>query len=88
MIKVKFLTMLREIVGERTIETEKKETIILLVQHLCQKFGEKFSEAVLDEKGSLKEHVRILLNGKEVNSPDTKINDGDTVLMFVPVAGG
>ena len=85
---MKFLTMLREIVGEGTIETEKKETISLLIEHLCQKYGEKFSEAVLDENGSLKEHVRIMLNGKEVNSPDTRISDGDTVLMFVPVAGG
>ncbi len=88
MIKVKFLTLLREIVGEGAIETEKKETISLLIEHLCQKYGKKFSDAILEEKGSLKEHVKIFLNGKEVNSPDKRINEGDTILMFVPVAGG
>ncbi|WXG42069.1 MAG: MoaD/ThiS family protein [Candidatus Freyarchaeum deiterrae] len=88
MIKVKFLTMLRDIVGEGTIETEKKETIQLLIDYLCQKYGERFREVVIDEKGSLREYVRVMLNGKEANNPQGKINDGDTVSIFVPIAGG
>ncbi|MBS7251485.1 MAG: MoaD/ThiS family protein [Candidatus Freyarchaeota archaeon] len=88
MIKVKFLTMLREIVGEAVIETEKKENIALLTQHLCQKYGKKFREAVLDEKGQIRNYVRFLINGKEASDPETKINDGDTIVMFLPVAGG
>ncbi len=88
MIKVKFLTMLREIVGEAVIETERKENIALLTQHLCQKYGEKFREAVLDEKGTIRKYVRFLINGKEAGNPETKINDGDTIVMFLPVAGG
>nr|MDO8080909.1 MoaD/ThiS family protein [Candidatus Freyarchaeota archaeon] len=88
MIKVKFLTMLRDIVGEGNIETEKRENIQLLIEYLCQKYGERFRQAVLDEKGSLKKYVRIMLNGKEVNSPEKEIENGDTVLIFVPIAGG
>ncbi|MGQ9721621.1 MAG: MoaD/ThiS family protein [Candidatus Jordarchaeum sp.] len=88
MIEVKFLTMLREIVGMGTIEIERKETIPLLIEYLCKKYGKKFSEAIVDEKGSLKEHVRIMLNGKEVKNLDARINEGDTVLIFVPIAGG
>jgi MoaD family protein len=88
MIKVKFLTMLRDIVGEGTIETEKKENIQSLIEYLCQKYGERFRQAVLDEKGSLRNYVRVMLNGKEVNNPEREIDDGDTVLIFVPIAGG
>jgi MoaD family protein len=80
--------MLRDIVGEGTIETEKKETVQLLIDYLCQKYGERFREAVLDKEGTLRKYVRIMLNGKEANSPEKQINDGDTVLIFVPIAGG
>ncbi|MEM2144779.1 MAG: MoaD/ThiS family protein [Candidatus Jordarchaeaceae archaeon] len=88
MIKVKFLTMLRDIVGEGTIEIEKKENIKLLIEYLCQRYGERFKQAVLDKDGSLRRYVRIMLNGKEVDSPQKEISDGDTVLIFVPIAGG
>ncbi len=88
MIKVKFLTMLRDIVGEGTIETDKKENIQSLIDYLCQKYGETFREAVLDEKGSLRKYVRVMLNGKEANNPQGRINDGDTITIFVPIAGG
>lgn len=89
LIRVKFLTMLRNIVGEDTVETgiESKETVSRLVEYLCQRYGEKFSEAVLNEDGNLKEYVKVILNGKEVGS-EARLKDGDTVLIFVPVAGG
>jgi len=89
LIRVKFLTMLRNIVGENTVETEieSKETVSGLVESLCQRYGEKFSEAVLNEDGNLKEYVKVILNGKEVGS-EARLKDGDTVLIFVPVAGG
>jgi len=89
MIEVRFLTVLREIAGERTAVIEKKESISLLIEYLCQRYGEKFRDTVIKgEKGALKEHVKIQLNGEEVNNPDTRIHDGSLVILFVPVAGG
>ena len=67
---------------------EKKETIQSLIDYLCQKYGERFTEAVVDEKGFLRNYVRVMLNGKEASNSQGRINDGDTVSIFVPIAGG
>ncbi|MGD2185663.1 MAG: MoaD family protein [Desulfobacterales bacterium] len=89
-----FLT-LREVMGDQsTLELEIGNlTLMELLNELSDMFGERFSEMIFDKAGKgPNEHIRILINGRHYShipqKLDTRLQAGDEVALFPPIAGG
>jgi molybdopterin synthase sulfur carrier subunit len=90
-ITLKFFATFREIVGSKTIEREFADgtTVGEVLRDLETEYEALGGELLVD--GDLKPQINVLKNGREVlhmDGIDTHVDDGDTVSVFPPVAGG
>ncbi|MEJ2728181.1 MAG: MoaD/ThiS family protein [Deltaproteobacteria bacterium] len=89
-----FLT-LREVMGDQyAFELEiGNMTLMELLHELSNRFGERYTQMVFDKAGKgLNQHIRILINGRHYSHMPQKLNtrlqEGDVVALFPPLAGG
>ena len=89
-----FLT-LKEVMGDQSeLEIEiGNVTLMELLHELSNMFGERFSQMIFGETGKgLNQHIRILINGCHYSHLPQKLNtrlqEGDEVALFPPIAGG
>jgi sulfur-carrier protein len=90
-VQVKFLTRFIDITGEKSTEIEDAEDISQLIQALCTKYDETFRDVLLDEDGTVRDYLKVMVNGEDIRDLDgteTKLNDGDEIVMFQTIAGG
>lgn len=90
-VEVKFLTRFIDITGEKTTQIEDVEDISQLIEALCEKYDETFRDVLLDEDGTVRDYLKVMVNGEDVRDLDgteTKLNDGDEIVMFQTIAGG
>ena len=92
MADIKFLSSLAELTGEKSLIIKYNGELSGLIDHLDDKFdGKDFKETITDEKGQLKDFVKILVNGQDIRGTGglkTKINDQDEIVIFQTLAGG
>lgn len=91
MIEVKFLTRFIDITGEKSIQLENVGNISELMEHLGNKYGPKFKEVLFDDKGEIRDFLKVMVNNediREINGLNTILNDGDQIVMFQTIAGG
>lgn len=90
-VKVKFYENLREILGKKEIE-ESAESVGELLEKLAEKSESLREELFVNDEGKeLKNYVGLLVNGRGIESLeglDTELEDGDTVSIIRPIAGG
>ena len=86
------LPVLPEAIGRKELEVEfNGETVNDLIEHLVERYGRKARQALCDEKGGLDPVVQVLLNGEEWITHDrlgTPLQDGDSVVLMIMMAGG
>ena len=86
------LPVLPEAIGRKDLEVEfDGETVNDLIEYLVARYGRKARQALFDEKGELDPVVQVLLNGKEWimhDRLDTALQDGDSVVFMIMMAGG
>jgi molybdopterin synthase sulfur carrier subunit len=92
-VTVKFFTTLREIVGEpqKQIELSEAVTVDELLRQLGERYGEKFTRYIYDEKGMVRGHLHFLINGKSITTQQglkTKLKENDILAILPPVGGG
>ena len=92
-IKIKFFTILREIVGKKDEQVKLPEstTLDVLLKQLARKYGEGFENYVYDELGEVRSHLQFLINGKSASTAQglkTKLREGDEIAILPPVEGG
>jgi molybdopterin synthase sulfur carrier subunit len=94
-ITVKSFLTLRQVMGNQTqFEMEINDiTIGELLDQLCDRFGEGLAAQVFDPDTNKVSHLlRVLVNGRHYTTlPDrlnTRLEGGDEVALFPPVAGG
>ncbi|MEM2896006.1 MAG: ubiquitin-like small modifier protein 1 [Candidatus Bathyarchaeia archaeon] len=93
-VTVKFFASLREMTKKRDEVFNLDEGLLVkdLVKILIDKYGSEFKYYVYDEnKGSLKQDIQFLINGRNVLTLDglkTRLKDGDQIAILPPVGGG
>lgn len=88
-ITMRFFASFRDEVGQKTLSREYDD--VSTVGDLTHTLSEEYPGMELFDDGSLREFVSIMKNGEDVTHLDgleTTLEDGDTVSMFPPVAGG
>ena len=89
-ITVKFFAYLRDLFNgrENKIELRSESTIGDLLNLLCDSSGRR--EQIFDG-GELKPQMIVLKNGyhiKHLSGLETKLDEGDTIVIIPPVGGG
>ena len=78
--------------AKRQTETEvNAQDLRQLLNALSESFGESFKERILDPTGRPQPFVNIFVNDKDIRhleDLETKLNDGDEVLILPAIAGG
>ncbi len=92
---VEYLGHIRNIVGNRRteeIETGEKSSVADLLVTLSKKYGTPFKKAVYESGGSdVKSNFMATVNGfllNQLKGVETKLKDGDRVILMPVVSGG
>ena len=91
MVNVKFLARFRDITGERSATIEHNGSIVDLMNTLTEKYGNEFKDALFDKEGKLRDYMKIIVNGEDVESNgglESEVGDNDEVVIFQTIAGG
>lgn len=80
----------REIVGKREIveEINSNSTLQHILDKLAKKYGKDFKQIVDPEKGIVSLEFLVSRNGRIVRDTNTKLNNGDILMITIPVGGG
>lgn len=90
-IELRSFATFREAIGQKTIEREYAD--VTTVGDVLAALESEFDglEGQLIQNGEIRPQLSVLKNGRDVThaeGPATPIEDGDTVSIFPPVAGG
>ncbi|MFD1514602.1 ubiquitin-like small modifier protein 1 [Halomarina rubra] len=91
-VDLRFFATFREAVGQKNITRAFDDGLTIgdLLAALESEFDGLEGE-LLDDTGDIRPQLSVLKNGREVLHIDgtaTELDDGDTVSVFPPVAGG
>ncbi len=89
-MKLCFLSGLRELVGQEEVEIDYTGRLSGLLEILGRKHGERLRGLLLDpeDPGKKSPFVKILVEGEDVGQADPELGGGETVFLFLPIAGG
>jgi molybdopterin synthase sulfur carrier subunit len=91
-IELRFFANFREAVGSKTVRREYDDGVTVGdVLRAIESEWPDLEGDILDDGGEIKPQLSVLKNGREVlhlDGPATPLDDGDTLSVFPPVAGG
>ncbi len=92
-ITIHYFTVLRKLTGKRQekITVKEKSTLEDTLAVLVGKYGERFREHVAPPKGKKGLQLVLLINNQDSNQLQglkTTLEDGDTLSLILPIAGG
>lgn len=88
-LELRFFANFREAVGQKTIRREFDDGAN--VGAVLSALESEFEDLDLLTDGEIREYINVLKNGREVlhlEGTETALEDGDTLSIFPPVAGG
>lgn len=93
-IQVEFLGIptISDVLGKKKLELDISGTTVKdVLEELIHRYGKKVREALYDPQGNFDSMIQVSLNGKTILSPDqhhTPLNEGDSLLLMLLLAGG
>ena len=89
--RVRFFARFRELLGtDIVVEPRAGTSFAAVVREVAGRKKEGYN-AIFDEKGTFRDFVILMRNGKRVEATDAEkilIADGDEIAVFPPVSGG
>ena len=90
-VKVKFFAAFKELFGcdSREVELEKGARIQDLLNLMCD--SNLTRQSIFDPSGEIRRDVKILKKGSRArfaNGGQTKLKEGDVIIIFPPLLGG
>lgn len=89
-LELRFFANFRDAVGQKTVYREFEDDM-RLVDVLAAIEAEYPDVEIFAEDGTIRDFVRTMKNGREVayiDGLETELEEGDTISLFPPVAGG
>ncbi|MFO7925309.1 MAG: ubiquitin-like small modifier protein 1 [Halobacteriota archaeon] len=91
-LELRFFATFRAAVGQKVLERgfDAGTTVGEVLAAIESEFPEVAGD-ILDDEGAIKPQLSVLKNGREVihiDGTETVMEDGDTLSVFPPVAGG
>jgi molybdopterin converting factor small subunit len=93
-IIVEFLgfPIITDVIGKKKLElVVSGGTVKDVINELIRHYGEKVRDAFYDAQGNFDPMIQIALNGKSfipVDKHDTLLEDGDSIVFMILLAGG
>lgn len=90
-VTVIFLGPLKVFVGQRSVEFDlpKEATYGDLLDDIWLRYGERFPEGIWDaEKGDFKQQILAVGSGRDLNSRDEPLQDGEDIKLMPFLPGG
>lgn len=91
-IEIVGVPMLSDIIGKKKFDlTVPGKTIRDLIEELIRKYGVRLRKVFYGERGIFDPMIQIALNGEKwipADRHDTPLNDGDTIIFMILLAGG
>jgi len=78
-------------VGLTEIDYSNVETLGDVIVQFMSEYGKKIRNNFIDSQGNLETHVVILVNGRNylfLDGLNTKLKDGDQIVISPPLIGG
>lgn len=93
-VKVRSVGLVKQLLGQGELDVVVPEgtTVMGLLQVLAEEKSEKMAPFAVEPTGpSGHAPLRVIINGRDIQALDgrhTTLEEGDDVLIFVPIAGG
>lgn len=90
-VELRFFATFREAVGQKSIRKEFEDDAVSVAEILQDLEAEYPEIDIFEADSSLRGYITVLKNGREithVDGLDTVLEDGDSLSVFPPVAGG
>ncbi|MFX0178944.1 MAG: MoaD family protein [Candidatus Hodarchaeota archaeon] len=88
---LKLMTIISTDVGLTQINYSDVDTLGDVIDQFMSKYGKKLRKSFVDAQGNLESHIVILVNGRNylfLEELNTKLKDGDQVVISPPLVGG
>jgi len=85
------MTIFSTDVGLTEIDYSNVETLGDVIVQFMSEYGKKIRKNFIDSQGNLETHVVILVNGRNylfLDGLNTKLKDGDQIVISPPLSGG
>ena len=91
-VEVMGLPMISDVLGKKKLELDiSGNTVRDVIDQLSRSYGKKVKDFFYDEEGNFDVMIQITLNGRSLisaNKHHTPLNEGDTLLFMLLLAGG
>jgi MoaD family protein len=85
------MTIFSTDVGLTQIDYSNVETLGEVIDLFMREHGNKIRKNFITSKGKLESHIVVLVNGRNylfLDELNTKLNDGDQIVISPPLVGG
>ena len=90
-VTLKLMTIFSTDVGLTQIDYTDVETLADVIEQFMSEHKKKIRKTFVDSHGSLGSHIIILVNGRNylfLDELNTKLKDGDQIVISPPLVGG
>ncbi len=89
-VKIELFATFRDKYNTKVVEVECDGTLEDAFRSAAKILGENFLEDVFDENGELRQDRIITINGRNIKDlkGEIKLQEGDKIAVFPPLAGG
>lgn len=90
-VRLKLVATFSDDVGLTQIDYSNVGTLGEIIVQFMDKYGKKIRKNFVDNQGNLENHAIILVNGRNhlfLDGLNTKLYDGDEIVLSPPLVGG